>query len=132
MTVSFGYDACGNRTSRTLEFSGGDGDKGGKPGDSPNEGATLWQASVSESFADGEAMLFPNPTERGFILSLTGTATAQNALATLSTLDGRVLEERVVAGTSEEFDLGSRPAGIYLLRLSTDREAKVWKVIKRN
>ena len=132
VTVSFGYDACGNRTSRTLEFSGGDGDKGGKPGDSPNQGAALWQASVSESFADGEAMLFPNPAERGFILSLTGTATAQNARATLCTLDGRVLEERVVSDTTEEFDLGGRPAGIYLLRLSTDREAKVWKVIKRN
>lgn len=132
VTVHFGYDACGNRTSRTLEFSDGDGDKGVKPGDNPDDGATLWQASVSDSFAGGEAMLFPNPTERGFILSLTGMDLAQSAQATLSTLDGRVLEERHVNGPREEFDLGGRPAGIYLLRLATDREARVWKVIKRN
>ncbi|MCR4848651.1 MAG: T9SS type A sorting domain-containing protein [Bacteroidales bacterium] len=132
VTVHFGYDACGNRTSRTLEFSDGDGDKGVKPGDNPDDGATLWQASVSDSFAGGEAMLFPNPTERGFILSLTGMDMGQGAQATLSTLDGRVLEERHVTGPREEFDLGGRPAGIYLLRLATEREAKVWKVIKRN
>ena len=28
--------------------------------------------------------------------------------------------------------LGGKPAGIYLLRLSSQRETKVWKIIKRN
>jgi hypothetical protein len=132
VTVHFGYDACGNRISRTLEFSRSDGDTGGTPGDNPNEGATLWQASVSESFADGEAMLFPNPTEGGFFLSLTGGEVPEGTKATLCTPEGKILEERIVTGNTEEFDLGNRPAGIYLLRLASEHETKAWKVIKRN
>ena len=132
VTVHFGYDACGNRVSRTLQFSRTDGDKGGKPGDNPNEEASLWQASVSEGFADGEVLLFPNPTEGGFFLSLTGGEVPDGTKATLCTPEGKILEERIVTGNTEEFDLGNRPAGIYLLRLTSEHETKAWKVVKRN
>ena len=132
VTVSFGYDACGNRVSRTLQFSRTDGDGSGKPSDSPDDGADVWQASIADGFSGGEVLLFPNPTEGGFILSLTGTETPKNATAVLCTPDGKVLEERAVTGATEEFDLRNRPVGLYLLRLASEHEAKVWKVIKRN
>ena len=117
VTVSFGYDACGNRTSRTIAFSKADEGRG--------------EASLRDSFVGCDAMLFPNPTEGGFILSLTGDDIPQ-ATAVLCTMDGKVIEERVVTGTVEEFDLSGKPSGVYLLRLTTEGEAKVWKVIKRN
>lgn len=132
VTVSFGYDACGNRVSRTLQFSRTDGDGSGKPSDSPDDGADAWQASIADGFSGGEVLLFPNPTEGGFFLSLTGTETPKSATAVLCTPDGKVLEERTVTGATEEFDLRNRPAGVYLLRLASERETMVWKVIKRN
>lgn len=131
VTVRFGYDACGNRTSRTLVFSKMDGD-GVVPDGSSKDDGTPWQASISDGFAGGDVLLFPNPTEGGFYLSLTGGDTPQNATATLCTMEGKVLEERAVTGAVEEFDLGGRPAGIYLLRLTSGLETKAWKVIKRN
>lgn len=131
VTVRFGYDACGNRTSRTLEFSRTDGGHGADS-EGLSEGETVqWQASLVDDFAGAEAMLFPNPTEGGFFLSLTGGA-PENTKATLCSVDGRVLEERVVTGAVEEFDLVGKPAGVYLLSVIVDGETRVWKVIKRN
>ena len=89
------------------------------------------EASLRDSFVGCDAMLFPNPTEGGFILSLTGDDIPQ-ATATLCAMDGKVIEERRLSGAVEEFDLGGKPAGVYLLRLTSGQETKVWKVIKRN
>ncbi len=128
VTVRFGYDACGNRTSRTLEFSRVDGDKGtgGAKG-----GASQWEASLCDSFAGVEAMLFPNPTEGGFFLAFSGEEIPNDATATLCSVDGKAIEERKVGGMTEEFDLRGKPAGVYLLRLSLSDSVKTWKIVKR-
>ena len=126
-TVRFAYDACGNRTGRTLEFGrmdgGGTGD--GDPG-KPEE----WCAELRDSFQGGEVTLSPNPTEGRFTLSLSGEIPSR-ATATLLTLTGAVLEERAVNGPAEEFDLGAQPAGMYLLRLAAGKETGTWKIVKR-
>ena len=128
VTVRFGYDACGNRTSRTLEFSRVDGEKGtgGAKG-----GASQWEASLSDSFAGVETMLFPNPTEGGFFLAFSGEEIPNDATATLCSVDGKAIEERKVGGMTEEFDLRGKPAGVYLLRLSSSDSVKTWKIVKR-
>ena len=128
VTVRFGYDACGNRTSRTLEFSRVDGEKGtgGVKG-----GASQWEASLCDSFAGAEAMLFPNPTEGGFFLAFSGEEIPNDATATLCSVDGKAIEERKVGGMTEEFDLSGKPAGVYLLRLSSRDSVKTWRIVKR-
>jgi hypothetical protein len=129
VTVRFGYDACGNRVSRTLEFSRMEPE--GAPDGMPSEQPDHWQAELSDRFEGVETMLSPNPTDGGFILSMGGDI-PQGAKAILCTMDGKVLEERSVNNATEGFDLGGKPAGIYLLRLSSQRETKIWKIIKRN
>jgi hypothetical protein len=129
VTVRFGYDACGNRVSRTLEFSRMEPE--GAPDGMPSEQPDHWQAELSDRFEGVETMLSPNPTDGGFILSMGGDI-PQGAKAILCTMDGKVLEERSVNNATEGFDLGGKPAGIYLLRLSSQRETKTWKIIKRN
>lgn len=123
VTVRFGYDACGNRISRTLEFSRIDGE---------GKGGEQWQAELHDTFAGTDMMLFPNPTQGRFCLSLIGEASTSDVKAVLSTATGVVLEERKVSNPQEEFDLGSCPAGIYLLHLVSGDTARTWKIIKRN
>lgn len=123
VTVHFGYDACGNRISRTLEFSRMD-DEG--------KGGEQWLTELHDTFAGTDMALFPNPTQGKFRLSLTGEAPTSDVTAVLSTATGVVLEERKVSNPQEEFDLGGRPAGIYLLHLVSGDTARAWKIIKRN
>ena len=117
VTVRFGYDACGNRVSRTLEFQRMDGDRG--------------LASLTDTFAGADMALFPNPTEGGFMLSFSGDSLPDNGVATLCSVDGTVLEQRNVNRATEEFDLSGRPAGIYLLHLSSEGTVQTWKIVKR-
>ena len=128
-TVRFTYDACGNRTGRTVEFSRMD-EGGGKGGGDPKK-SEEWFAELHDNLIGGEASLFPNPTDGVFTLALTGDIAA-GAKASLLTLTGAVVMEQTVTGTSTEFDLNVHPAGVYLLRLTTDRETRTWKVVKRN
>ena len=130
--VNFGYDACGNRVSRTLEFSKADSGRGITADNGPMAGLAQWQASITDCFAGVETMLFPNPTEGGFFLTFNGDELPKGVTALLCAVDGTVLEERTVKGTNEEFDLGKRAAGVYLLRLVLGDTVKTWKVIKRN
>ena len=128
-TVRFTYDACGNRTGRTIEFSRMD-EGGGKGNEGPAK-PEEWFAELHDNLIGGEASLFPNPTDGVFTLALTGDIAA-GAKASLLTLTGEVLSEQTLTGTSIEFDLNGHPSGVYLLRLTTDRETRTWKVIKRN
>ncbi len=128
-TVRFTYDACGNRTGRTIEFSRMD-EGGGKGNEGPAK-PEEWFAELHDNLIGGEASLFPNPTDGAFTLALTGDI-AVGAKASLLTLTGAVVKEQTVTGASTEFDLNGQPAGVYLLRLTTDRETRTWKVVKRN
>ncbi len=128
-TVRFTYDACGNRTGRTVEFSRMD-EGGGKGAEDPKK-PEEWFAELHDVLTGGEASLFPNPTDGAFTLALTGDI-AVGAKASLLTLTGAVVKEQTVTGASTEFDLNGQPAGVYLLRLTTDRETRTWKVVKRN
>jgi hypothetical protein len=106
-------------------------DEGGGKGAEDPKKPEEWFAELHDVLTGGEASLFPNPTDGVFTLALTGDIAA-GAKASLLTLTGEVLSERTVTGTSTEFDLNGHPAGVYLLRLTTDRETRTWKVVKRN
>lgn len=129
-TVRFGYDACGNRVSRTLEVKRED-DRNGLAGNHPKESGDDANPAVSGDLVGGMAYaIYPNPTEGRLILVTEGAVPPEGAVATLLTLTGSVMEERVVRSNREELDLSGRPSGVYLLRLSYGNETHTWKVIK--
>lgn len=125
-TVSYAYDACGNRVQRTLGFKTADRDEG-----SPDEDGKGWQASVDDTFGTVGLSLYPNPTDGRFSLAFTETPPAPMKTR-LCTAGGAVIETRTVTNAVEEFDLTDKSAGIYLLRLEAGGETKTWKIIKKN
>ena len=129
-TVRFGYDACGNRVTRTLEVKRED-DKNHLEGGHPKESDANATPTVSGDLVGGMAYaIYPNPTEGRLVLVTEGTVPPEGAVATLLTLTGSLMEERVVRSNREELDLSGRPSGVYLLRLSYGNETHTWKVIK--
>ena len=131
-TVRFGYDACGNRVTRTLEVKRED-DRNGPEGGHPKESDANAAPAASGDLVGGMAYaIYPNPTEGRLVLVTEGTVPPEGAVATLLTLTGSVMEERVVRSNREELDLSGRPSGVYLLRLSYGNETHTWRVVKND
>ena len=122
--VSFTYDACGNRTQRTLYVSiVDDNERNAENGNEPLNIATGYIGSI-------EISLFPNPTSGKVIVSLSNTPLT-SIHYTLATAAGSVLEQSRFSGIRHELDLTSQPAGIYLLRIVADNETCTWKIVKQ-
>ena len=130
-TVNYTYDQCGNRIQRTLGFKKVEDKSPVKdaPNDMPDDES--WLSEANDSFADANLSLFPNPTTDRFTLSLSGLE-AMGAHVQLCTMEGVVIEKRDITNQCEEFDLGGKAAGIYLLHLQAGNEAQTWKIIKKN
>lgn len=123
-TVHFNYDANGNRTMRYLTFQ--KVEENGKSTDADNEALP----SAIDFIASSQVSLYPNPTYGKFTVALTGLC-EERINATLSTATGTVIQQGKLTSLQSTFDLSGQPAGVYLLRLSTDKETHVWKIVKR-
>lgn len=127
-TVHFGYDANGNRISRSLEirriqsddFLAGEANMDSVP--------TL--DGQQDCIGDSPISVFPNPTQGRFTIQQSGF-TPISIVASLYTANGIMIERRILSGLREEFDLGERSAGVYFLQLSSGQEKQTWKVVKR-
>mgnify|MGYP004449954159 CR=1 FL=1 len=122
--VNFGYDVHGNRTQRYLSFK------------KIEENGRSLEANVEEIlsatdyFKENQVSLFPNPTYGMFSVTMTGKS-EESICATLSTATGSIVQECRLTGLENIFDLSGQPAGVYLLRLSTENDTHVWKIVKR-
>lgn len=123
-TVSFSYDANGNRTMRSLQFK--KTEENGKSVEDENE----FLAEATDVFGAMEVSLFPNPTSGRFTVSVSRNESETPLRVILGTPTGAVILDKTLSGTMEDIDLSGRPAGIYILRLSTSNESHVWKVVK--
>ena len=127
-TVHFGYDANGNRTSRSLEIRRMQSDD------------FLAEETGKDSFPtpDGRhgalggipVTVYPNPTQGRFTIEQSDVA-PNPVVASLYTANGVLIERRILSDLNEEFDLGERSAGVYFLQLSSGQEKQTWKVVKR-
>lgn len=123
-TVSFGYDANGNRTMRSLQFK--KTEENGKSVEDESE----FLSEATDVFGAMEVSLFPNPTSGRFTVSVSRNESETPLRVILGTPTGAVILDKTLSGTMEDIDLSGRPAGIYILRLSTSNESHVWKVVK--
>lgn len=121
-TITFNYDANGNRIIRQIEIGGNKGgaDNGGEK--SPPSIDTFKTLSIA---------LYPNPTNGLISTVINGDKENNNLHAIITTTTGEVIVEKNNCDETEHFDLTQQPAGIYLLRLTVGEESHVWRVIKK-
>ena len=123
-TVHFNYDANGNRTMRYLTFQ--KVEENGKSVEAGNE----ILSSVINLIGASQVNLYPNPTYGMFTVELTEIG-EKNIQATLSTTTGAIIQQCKLTDLQSIFDLSGQPSGVYLLRLSTEKETHVWKIVKQ-
>ena len=128
-TVRYTYDGNGNRITRTLQFRRLEDPKG----EAPDDDAARRNApeDLTEHFSAADITLFPNPTYGHFQVKVERMDGNSPIHAIITTLAGAVINERQIADGLNDFDIGTQPAGIYFLRLTSGQETCVWKIIKQ-
>ena len=123
-TVEFAYDLDGNRARREILIH-----RIGENNRNEDANNKYWP-SVTDVFEKMEVSLYPNPTMDQIFVEIKG-GTSNNTEAVLTLVSGSVLETKIIKSPTESFDLSKLPPGIYLLKLTVDKETHVWKVVKK-
>lgn len=120
-TVSFAYDANGNRISRTINMS------------EYYRGVSSDTTSVeclTDNISDCDVSIFPNPAKERVSLKLASYEDVKKITATLYSPLGICIERKNICSDMTSFDLSALSSGTYILELSDDNEKRIWKIIK--
>lgn len=124
-TVHFGYDANGNRVSRTLTVA--KTEQNFNPSDTIATVESI--VATVNSFGNAILSVYPNPTNKRLIVSLQGLCESP-VTACIVTTAGTILQQRNLSEGIHDFDLSNLSSGMYLLRLASQNVTQTWKIIK--
>ena len=120
-TVSYVYDANGNRISRTIRMSeyyrGVSSD-------------TTAVECLTDNISDCDVSIFPNPAKEKVSLKLASYKDDKKITAALYSPLGICIERKEICSDMTSFDLSALSSGTYILELSDGNEKTTWKIIK--
>jgi hypothetical protein len=150
-SVSYGYDASGNRISRTIVMSM----LAPPPQDSTeniveNEEIIAGvgqdvQDTVQNNTADEEEIplkiytdvlaetqisIYPNPTKGLLTVKIPDLPEHSASSLTLFDMHGRVIAQKRQLSAENKLDISAQPAGTYIMQIAVGDEAVSWKIIK--
>lgn len=131
--IMFTYDAAGNLTQREF-FCNNTGNVIYRTTTTNEKGKTdSTKISIGNPVAEEEIIkvnaLMPNPTTGKFLVRLADPLINGNVL--LLDANGKVLEKRVQSGNILNFDISSKPSGMYFVRIVSAGKTFTFKVIKQ-
>lgn len=128
--IKFEYDLNGNRISRTIIFYKSDLNK---TGDENQEGFNqIEQESdkYTEKLGEHNINIYPNPTVGKIVIET--KSPVDNLIIELTDIKGKSLEKFTNTQDNKfTLDLSNNTNGIYLLKLCSDGDCRVWKIIKQ-
>lgn len=134
-SVSFGYDAAGNRISRTIVIGGKSPDSTLANPDSlfvkatgtDVDAPTKYRAKVGEQ----TIKVYPNPTTGVFAIKIAGWDNKSKASVRLTSLTGKGLIEKRIKSSVTKINILNQPNGTYLLQIILNNKKETWKVVKK-
>jgi YD repeat-containing protein len=118
---SFGYDANGNRTSRTIYISGLK---------STSRADSAQNQEYKEVTGDLEIILYPNPTKGALTVVLKSPDEQQPSAISVYDYNGRLLQVYDNLQETNTIDLSGLPRATYILRIISGTRKSEWKVVK--
>ena len=123
-TISYAYDAAGNRIKREIVLGGG------------LRSSTLSEEVFTEMLdvekRDAEIRIYPNPTDGRFAVEINNVAEDVSGQIQVLNSQGRLLEKKGILSEGKiDFDLSSETAGIYILNIRLGKAVSTWKIIKK-
>lgn len=122
--IGYSYDAAGNRVKREIVM--------------PAPKAMAKQQTFAadgqtfiDMLRDHTVKIYPNPTEGGLQVSISGlTGTDKCSLEVYTSQGAQVLTENARTG-HVDINISNQPAGVYLLRITINNHSTTWKIIKK-
>jgi len=121
-TVSYGYDAAGNRISRTIVIP---------PLRSAPESQDEQPVVYSETLSDIELKIYPNPTDGLLKVEIRNLPEKQTAGVWLYNLSGKLVTSHKGITDFVNINISSQPPGIYLMKIVAGEYQTEWKIIKK-
>lgn len=121
-SVTFAYDANGNRISRVITFT--DAYRN-------NMSDTTNVESLTDCIDECDINIYPNPTTENISIKIGSYEEDRNIVASLYSPLGVCIDRREISTDMTSFNLYDLPSGTYILELSDGKEKKTWKIIKR-
>ncbi len=120
-TITYSYDAAGNRISRTIVLA---------PRTAP---AQPEQQPVvhTEKLADILLKIYPNPTDGKVKVELNNLPEGQKTQIGIYTMSGRLITTFKDVTNTFNVDISNQPAGIYLMRIEVGQYRTEWRIIKK-
>ncbi len=119
-TISYAYDASGNRISRTIVLS-----------QRNNAPSRQHPTAISEVFGGISVTVSPNPTDGIVRVKIIQDNTSFEGTISVYTQSGAHIQTVPVLSDGNTVDLGNQPNGIYLLRIDCTNYKNTWKIIKK-
>ena len=117
-SVTYGYDAAGNRISRTISVR-----------HVKERGfATDMKTPASTDDLTGRDNVTVNNSAQTVVLQINGLKSTDKCSASLFSLTGQLLRSQSVVSGRTVFDLSPYPAGVYIIRVTLNGETDSWKV----
>lgn len=120
-SVTFAYDANGNRISRVITFT--DDYRG-------NITDTTGFESLTDNISGCEISIYPNPTTENVYLKIASFEEDKEIIVTLYSPLGIRIESKKISSEMMGFDLSGLSSGTYIMELYDGKERITWKIIK--
>ena len=143
--TSYGYDLSGNRISRVITLpsqtssavSSADplteppADPVVEPVEEQSMEQSPEQQVYSEMLKDFSVLIYPNPTKGELTVKIQGLAEEQTAVLRIYSASGSLILQKTGVRDMEYLDISHQPAGIYLLKITSEDTSTEWKIIKQ-
>ncbi|GHV43774.1 hypothetical protein FACS1894180_3860 [Bacteroidia bacterium] len=126
-SVSFGYDAAGNRVARTVVLPA----SSNAPRLQSGEDETPPEPFVEQLAQDLQVKIYPNPTKGLLQVELNGLDSDETAQITVFSTNGTLLLQTAATAALTPVDMSAYPAGVYVLTLTIRGKPTDYKIIKK-
>ena len=124
-TISYDYDAAGNRIKRHVIILPS------VKADTSDQTKKSKQEIYEETLAGQKIIIYPNPTKGQLLVDIQGYAEESRIELYVYSLTGELLISQSSSSKNNSLDLSIYPAGIYVLKVTVDNKSNKWKVIKQ-
>ena len=124
--VTYGYDAAGNRVSRTIVMAA---PLKSAPAPAPVEEEQ--PAVYSEVLSDIELKIYPNPTDGLLKVEIHNLPEDQTANIRLYSMSGKLVTSFKGVTDFVTVDISGQPTGTYLMKIVAGEYHTEWKIIKK-